>query len=211
MGYVSNITEGGSRERAACPRERMCCGRRAGTLASPTCAPLAAPLRTQAGMSWVLQHVKAHGWRGVVNMSLGSGKIKALNDAAQYVRGREAWGAGPGIWWVAMAGGPPGTSATAAVALATIQMQLIYAGIPVIAAAGNNEGADACTMSPASSPNAVAVASSEEVWLEAGVVHKSSVAPAASAARPECCRSSPPPPKHHHRMMCCPPSPTSAP
>lgn len=38
-------------------------------------------------MNWALQHVKAHGWRGVVNMSLGSAKVQALNDAAQYVSG----------------------------------------------------------------------------------------------------------------------------
>lgn len=40
---------------------------------------------------------------------------------------------------------------------------MIAAGIPVIAAAGNNEGADACTVSPASSANAVTVASSDLV------------------------------------------------
>ncbi|EFN53702.1 hypothetical protein CHLNCDRAFT_9713, partial [Chlorella variabilis] len=83
-----------------------------------------------AGMSWVVQHVKRNGWRGVVNMSLAGGpRSTALNDAAQ---------------------------------------QLINAGIPVVTSAGNNLTllshslpADACSQSPASNPQAIAVASSD--------------------------------------------------
>ncbi len=39
--------------------------------------------------------------------------------------------------------------------------QVVAAGIPVVVAAGNEYGADACTTSPAGAPSAIAVASSD--------------------------------------------------
>ncbi|KAL4435479.1 hypothetical protein ABPG77_006241 [Micractinium sp. CCAP 211/92] len=48
------------------------------------------------------------------------------------------------------------------VALNDATQQLIDAGIPVVTAAGNKYGADACTQSPASNPQAIAVASTTQ-------------------------------------------------
>ncbi|PRW33667.1 serine protease [Chlorella sorokiniana] len=85
-----------------------------------------------AGMNWVVQHVRKNGWRGVVNMSLG-GSFPA-----------------PSCF------GPRST------ALNDAAQQLINAGIPVVTSAGNKYGADACTQSPASNPQSIAVASSDQ-------------------------------------------------
>ncbi|PRW33568.1 serine protease [Chlorella sorokiniana] len=77
--------------------------------------------------------------------------IAGMNWVVQHVK-KNGW---RGVVNMSL-GGPRST------ALNDAAQQLINAGIPVVTSAGNKYGADACTQSPASNPQSIAVASSDQ-------------------------------------------------